>query len=363
MVEASLDVLIAQSSIGVFDGMVQWLVNATVDDGYTVTIIFPVDEEMIVISHGADGVEESPGDLPGVRKRVFSPMLPTLRSAGLHGECVIDELRHLKCSRVGLSGMSIMSAMFVGQIMAGLDGITLTDTTGLVEELKSVKSKEEICFIRETCELQDRVFNEVLARVHLGSFSTEVRGDAMRSAVMLGADKTNIVVRVASRGTSTSSREPTRLRTGDHVFLLIETNGPGGYWGELGRMLTIGNPSAALEKQFGVALELQEQARAMLVPGAKPGHLLDANNELLRKHHLAEERRLYAHGMGYDMIERPSFDHFEKMRIRAGISIVLHPEANGPNVEAWLSDNYEVVETGSANRLHRTPQKIFAVQS
>ena len=46
-----------------------------------------------------------------------------------------------------------------------------------------------------------------------------------------------------------------------------------------------------------------------------------------QKHGYRPERRLYAHGQGYDLVERPLIREDEPMKIKAGMNITVHPGA------------------------------------
>ena len=361
MRESRLDFLVAQSSVAIFDATVRWFTDISVEDGYTVTVIFPVDEGMTTISHGPMSEEPSPASAPGVKKRVLSPMLPTLVSARLHAEKVVEELAPFKGRRIGLVGTNLMSAAFFKHLTTHLPGAEFEDATDLFDRLKAIKSEEEADLIRGTYRLQDAVFSHILSQVRVGADTNEIRAEVVRKSISLGGDKTNVIVWVTPEGGSARSTAPKVLENGDQVALLIETNGPGGFWGELGRIITVGEPSAVLREQFGIAQELQKQALAMLVPGAKPRDIWDANNRVLRSRDSGEERRIFAHGMGYDMVERPAIDLIETMTIAEGMSIVVHPAAVKAGAHGWVCDNYLVTRTGASACLHKTEQRIFAV--
>jgi Xaa-Pro aminopeptidase len=361
MRERKLDFLIAQSSVAIFDAAVRWFTDISVDDGYTVTVIIPVDDGITAISHGPMSEELSPAAAPGVTKRVLSPMLPTLVSARLHAEKVVEELAPFKGCRIGLVGMDLMSAAFFKHLTTHLTGAEFENATDLLDGLKAVKSEEEADLIRGTCRVQDAVFSHILSEVRVGVNTNETRAEVVRKSMSLGGDKTNVIVWVIPKGGAMRSPAPRVLENGDQVTLLIETNGPGGFWGELGRIITLGEPSASLREQFGIAQDLQKQALSMLRPGTKPSDIWDANNELLRKRDSAEERRIFAHGMGYDMVERPAIDLLETMRIEESMSIVVHPAAVKPGAHGWVCDNYLVTKTGASACLHKTEQKIFVV--
>ena len=87
---------------------------------------------------------------------------------------------------------------------------------------------------------------------------------------------------------------------------MIEVNGPGGLYTEMGRTCVLGKASEELLEYSEIAKEAQQVTLNLMKPGADPKALLAANNEFLRSKGLPEERRLYAHGQGYDLVERPA---------------------------------------------------------
>jgi hypothetical protein len=71
--------------------------------------------------------------------------------------------------------------------------------------------------------------------------------------------------------------------------------------------------------------------------------------------------RLYAHGQGYDLVERPLMLKDETMPIRASISMTVHPGAVNDTIWATVCDNYIITENGPGPCLHKTPKEIIAV--
>ena len=92
-----------------------------------------------------------------------------------------------------------------------------------------------------------------------------------------------------------------------------------------------------------------------------PGEIWRANNELLAKKGYLPETRAYAHGQGYDLVERPLIRDDEKMGLRPRMNITVHPTAGSDRVWVWVCDNYFITESGVSPCLHKTPQEIFSV--
>lgn len=111
---------------------------------------------------------------------------------------------------------------------------------------------------------------------------------------------------------------------------------------------------------FEHAREAQKIVATMLKPGADPADLFEANNKYLVSKGYAPEGRLFGHGQGYDMVERPAFVPKETMKLKEGMLVAVHPAAVNQDVFSFCCDNYLVTATG-AELLTLTPQKVFVL--
>ena len=100
-------------------------------------------------------------------------------------------------------------------------------------------------------------------------------------------------------------------------------------------------------------MEAQELTVRLLKPGADPKEIWDANNAFLEKKGYFPERRLYAHGQGYDLVERPLIRYDEPMKITAGMNLTVHPAAVNKSVWGSLTDNYLVTEDGAGHNVQK----------
>ena len=151
------------------------------------------------------------------------------------------------------------------------------------------------------------------------------------------------------------------IRKGDQFTLMIEVSGPGGLYAELGRTCVLGKASEELHENCEMAKEAQNVVLDLLKPGADPKDLLEANNAFLRSHGFPEEKRLFAHGQGYDLVERPAIRDDEFMKLQANMNITIHPIVATKTAFAWVCDNYLVTEQGHSECLHRIPKKVFEI--
>jgi Xaa-Pro aminopeptidase len=70
---------------------------------------------------------------------------------------------------------------------------------------------------------------------------------------------------------------------------------------------------------------------------------------------------LYAHGQGYDLVERPAIRDDEPMKLAANMNITVHPTITNGKIWVSIWDNWLITKDGPSERLHKTPQQIFSV--
>lgn len=241
MKEARLDFLLIENAASLFPGHIRWFTDMTVADGDPTTLIFPREDDITTITFGDNTTNEPMMPLPvlaGVKKRFSVPMLPNLKDTGyLNAEIVVEALKSYRNCRIGLVGLGFMSVAFYQYVTSHLESAKFVDATDLVDTIKVIKSQEEISLIRDTCRIQDEVFDYLVNHVQSGRKISEIRADASRRCSELGANKTNIMLMVMGKMPSLS---PIVIEPGDQIVCLIESDGPSGFWGELCRTICLG---------------------------------------------------------------------------------------------------------------------------
>lgn len=142
---------------------------------------------------------------------------------------------------------------------------------------------------------------------------------------------------------------------------MIEANGPGGMYSEIGRIFFLGRVPSNLQDAFETAKEIQQTTLRRIKPGADPVEIWEANNTLLQRRGFLPETRAYAHGQGYDLVERPLIRNDETMPLEANMNITVHPTIGSDKLWVWVCDNYLITESGVSGCLHRSPQEIYSI--
>ncbi|RJR47971.1 MAG: aminopeptidase P family protein [Desulfobacteraceae bacterium] len=371
MRENHVDFLVMQNSNDFLQGYVKWFTDIPAVNGYPTTVIFPKDDDMTVINCGPRS--SGPTDLSakswafrGVRRLMTAPYFPSLTySTTYDAELVVQELESFNNCSVGLVGTGMMSLSFGDYLRKHLPSAKISDFTDFVDEIKVIKSDEEIQLIRQTASIQDTAFAEALKIIKPGMRDSEVFSFIQHTVQDLGSEQQLIMVGSAPVGTPCTQlrRHFTnrKIQAGDQFTIMIEVNGPGGMYAEMSRNCVLGRAPNELLDAFAVALEAQQATVSRLQPGAEPNELIAAHNAFLRSKGWPEETRLFAHGQGYDLVERPAIREDEAMKLQANMNITVHPIIASRTLFAWVCDNYLITENGPSECLHKTPKKVFEI--
>lgn len=369
MEDNCLDALVMQGRDDWLGGYVRWFTDVWAVNGYPRTVIFYADQPMTVVEMGAFGgrIDVSDGDPVnrGVARVLSTPSFFSVGySPRYDAELVAGDLKENGVKCIGLLTPDSLPASLVRGI-EGINGFATTDATDMVDQIKAVKSPEELDQVRAACVLQDKVFEAVCEFITPGMRDIDVINFAQAEAHRLGSDNGLFLGSSAPMGTAARfkarQRQGRRIEKGEHFSILIEVNGPGSMYAEVARTVVLGRATNELKDAFATVKEAQDHTLSMIAPGADPADIANAHDAWMTDHGLPAERRLYAHGQGYDLVERPLIRADETMKLAAGMNLAVHPGYDDGTVFAVICDNYIVTEDGVSDCLHQTPKQVFEI--
>lgn len=371
MADTGLDALVCQNNSDWVGGGVKWFTDLPATNGYPRTVIFPREGKMTVIEVGPfDGDRRLPEDEGlnrGVGRIVTSPSFLSIGYTHPYdADLTVDALGNAR--RVGLVLPGGMPHGFVTRLKERLGpNVVFIDATEEIDTLKAIKSPVEISAIRKACALQDEVFARLCDEMRPGMRDIDVTAFAEAEGLKLGSEQgiflgasAPVGVRAPFMPRWAQGRE---LRAGDHLCLLIEVNGAGGYYGELARTIVLGPASRALKDGFANVKAAQDYTLSLIRPGAHPAEIAAAHDAWMEAQGLPSEKRVYAHGQGYDMVERPLIRRDETMKLAENMCLAVHPGYETAEIWAIICDNYLVEADGPSACLHQTEKKIFELRA
>jgi Xaa-Pro aminopeptidase len=227
---------------------------------------------------------------------------------------------------------------------------SLEPVTGWVEDLRMVKSPDEIERIRRSVDVNSRAFEQAAARLRPGVTERDFAAELEYHMRRLGAEKPAFETIVAGGARSALPHaQPTAapLRSGDLVVVDMGAF-VDGYASDMTRMLFLGRPGAKVKRTYKAVLEAQLAAIDAVRPGVPAARVDRAARAVLKAHGL--DRAFVhstGHGLGLEIHEPPRLGAREKTPLQAGMAITIEP---GVYLEGWggirIEDTVLVTQTG-----------------
>ena len=370
MAEKSVDVVIVQATNDWLGGNVKWLTDIPANNGYPRTVLFYANEPMTIVEMGVFGgsrdLKGSDQVHRGVGLVLTTPSFPSIEyTIRYDADLALSDLKDRNIRRVGFAGGGGFLAGFHKVVEAGISNAEIVDFTNELDALKAIKSLEELQLIERTARLQDDVFKHVCQIIRPGVRDIDVTSAAQAKGQQLGSEQgiylgasARVGIRSPFMGRHFQGRN---LEKGDHLSLLIEVNGPGGFYCEIARTLVLGKASAELLDGFAAVKAAQDHTLSNLKPGVLAKDVAAQHDAYMKSRGLPPEIRLYAHSQGYDMVERPMIRRDETMVIAENMNLAVHPGYETDSIFAVICDNYVIGPNGPGECLHRTEKKILEV--
>jgi len=225
-----------------------------------------------------------------------------------------------------------LNALHWRRLGAALDGFcALEDASGLVSELRAVKSAAEISYVRRAAELADDALDAAVDLARPGADEGEILA-AMQGAVfagggdypgnefIIGAGEDALLCRYFSGRKKLAARDQLTLEFAG-VFRR--------YHACLMRTILIGEPHREHRRMHQVCAEAMEHCLAALQPGKTVGGVFDAHAEVVDAAGFRAHRMNacgYSLGATYapSWMDWPMFYHANPALIRPGMVFFLH---------------------------------------
>ncbi len=362
-----IDVLVMQGNNDFMGGYVKYFTDLPATNGYPFTVIFPREGNMTVVGQGPFNLDaeispEGNSILRGVQRQMGVPSFATASYTGEYdAEMTLKALRTYRHDKIGLLGTASLPYNFVSYLKRQANPNNFIEASEIVDNIRAIKSPEEIKLMRETAALQDMQLEVAFRAVEPGKRDMEVMSAARHAGTIHGSEQGWYMCASGPVGTAAVMAPPHQqnriINDGDQFTILIENSGAGGMYTEIGRTCVLGKASEEMKEEFAFVLEAREYTLSMLKPGASCKDIWEAHNEFMRSNGRPEEKRLYCHSQGYDMVERPLVRFDENMTIEANMILAVHPMYVTSTTYSWVCDNY-LVSSDGVERLHRYEEKI-----
>jgi Xaa-Pro aminopeptidase len=263
--------------------------------------------------------------------------------------------RH-KAASIAIAGKEIMPAFLTSPDHAS--------ATHDVEELRRVKTEDELVRIRKAAELSDRGYQHFASAAAPGMTEYELVAEVEAYLKAHGAEDNFQLI--ASGGTEVVGMKPPterKLQTGDSVTTEL-TPQIDGYWAQICRTLVIGEPSDKQREAFAIFAEARQAAEDLLAPGVNIADVARVQNDVFRKFGYGEYTgpkytRVRGHNLGLHPDENPYVLEDVNYIVKEGMVVIAHPNTYLPLSGYMVFGDTLLVTAHGCESLNTTERKLF----
>jgi Xaa-Pro dipeptidase len=294
------------------------------------------------------------GDLPGelvvVNERDDGPALFAAAARGLGSTATLAVGDRVWAETV----LQLTEALAPERIVTG---------SALVNELRRVKSPEELEVMERACGVADATIAAVAPRVRPGATMLELVEEVERALRSHGSRVPSFTTHVFTGfGEGKSSADATRtvpVAEGDVVMFdfgaVVD-----GYCSDFGRTVCVGEPVDDVRTAHALVLAAQEAGRAALRPGVPASEVNRACRKPIEEagYGAAFKHRM-GHGIGLDVHERPFVSEEDETPLEAGMTFTDEPSILVDGRFGVRTEDVVVCEPDGGRKLNRFPPDLI----
>ncbi len=277
-------------------------------------------------------------DLVGYVEFVTSPaqtIAETVRKKGLENGTLGLEMR-------------VLSAHYYQELQSYLPKATLKAADRLLDELRMVKSTQEIALLERAALCTDAAIRSAYELGGVG-VSDKVIADQMANHIQgNGAD--SVAFLVLGAGPSASLAHPVPLNRPLEVGDIVRCDVGGyygGYYSDLARTAVVGEASEELQETYHKLWQAHETTIAAIAPGIRANELYGVCLDAFKKNGLNLTMPHIGHSLGLGLHEHPMIAPFNDTTLEAGMVLAIEPihRFNGGSI-LHVEDLIEVTADG-----------------
>lgn len=250
------------------------------------------------------------------------------------------------------------------ELKEALPDVQMKPVTGWIEQLRVVKSPQEIEQIRRATEIVDIAFTQLLEELRPGLTELQV---ASRIEALLreqGASSSSFETIVASGDRSALPHGRASMKTlekGDFVILDFGAYF-NGYASDITRTVVLGPASEKQKEVYQIVLEAQTKAIEAIAPGLM-GKEIDqvARNWIVSKGYGDFFEHATGHGLGLEVHESPLLRRSSEEILQAGMVVTVEPGVYLPDFGGVRIEDDVLVTASGSEVLTTAPKHLIEI--
>lgn len=271
-----------------------------------------------------------------------------------------EQLKELNVNKLGFEKDHVTFSMY--ELYEKSMDVELVPVSGLVEELRLIKTTEELDVLKQAAKIAEDAFVHIQSYLKPGAKEIDISNELEFYMRKLGADSSSFETIVASgyRGALPHGvASDKKIQSGELVTLDFGAYYKG-YCSDITRTVAVGELNDELTSIYNIVQEAQKAG----VEGLKPG-ITGKEADALTRDYITEKGygeyfgHSTGHGVGLEVHEGPGLSFRSEKKLEPGMVVTVEPGIYVPNVGGCrIEDDIVITETGY-ERLTLAPDELI----
>jgi len=244
-----------------------------------------------------------------------------------------DILKKHKNGKVGFESNSIIFKQYE-DIKRSLPENQLIPAVNMIEELRTIKSKEEVALIKKAARISDEVFKHILGFIKLGMREVDIAEEIEYTVKRNGASNISFdTIALSGSRSSLPHGAPSQDLLKNGTVLMDFGCVFSGYNSDMTRTIFLGKATAKQKEIYNIVLEAQQTAIESIRPGVKASYVDKAVRDYIAGKGYGEYfGHSTGHGVGLDIHELPAISSRSNEVLQPGMVFTVEP---GIYIPGW----------------------------
>jgi Xaa-Pro aminopeptidase len=283
----------------------------------------------------------------------------SVKTAKNHNEFIRILRKTIKGKVVGLN-FDLLPVNYLKKMKKLLKGKKFIDVSRELNEMRAIKTKDEIKKIKVACNITEKTFNEINSFFTAGMTELELASRLEFAAKKLGAEELAFPLIVASgKNSSVPHHNTSTKKIKENELILIDFGVKyKGYCSDLTRMFFSGKTPEYLNELYSEVMKAKQSAEKALGEGKNFAEAFRKADSFMQKHLGQKLIHDIGHGLGLEVHDFPKKNFGEKLLLKENMVLTLEPGYYNAKIGGIrIEDNYLITKKGFIN-LSNAPKKI-----